>query len=109
MSARPPPNAIHNPADRKECPTSLPAVSLGNVPLPTCCGNLCFSLLKAGEGGDGFEESYREPTEWRGGAVSGDEGPRFLAPRGEARDPARGGRSGAPWAVGLLPAGGETS
>lgn len=41
----PPPNVIHNPADRKEGSTSLPAVSLGNVPLPTCCGNLCFSLL----------------------------------------------------------------
>lgn len=45
VSGSPPPNAIHNPADRKERSTSLPAVSLGNVPLPTCCGNLCFSLL----------------------------------------------------------------
>lgn len=95
VAARPPPNTIHNPADRKGWPTSLPAVSLGNVPLPTCCGNLCFSLLKAGEGGDGFEESYGEPTEWRGGAVSGDEGPRFLAPRGRGRLETPRGAAGA--------------
>lgn len=46
MSASPPPSVIHNAADRKELSTSLPAVSLGNVPLPTCCWNLCFSLLR---------------------------------------------------------------
>lgn len=37
--------------------SSLPAVSLGNVPLPTCCGNLCVSLPRLGRAGTGSKRA----------------------------------------------------